>query len=530
MPMNTTLHTFDSITAFAPASRRRRLRPLAAGLLAVGLAGCVSMHGLQPQAQMADPQRLHAQHTLAGVDLTPAAWPQADWWKALGDTQLDALVDEALAGNPSIAAVDARVRIAQAQAGAQDAARQPAVGGKAAYTGIDIPATLAPAPFGGHYVAANLWTLGGSYSPDLWGGHRAAWEAAVDAAHAAQVDAQAARLSLATGVVQTYLQLAHAGALEALAKQALERAEHARALTAQRVKAGLDGQFHLRQADAAVAAAQGMLESVHEQQAQIRAQLAALAGQGPDRGLQLAAPGSLPAAPLTLPDDLPSGLLARRPDVVAARWRVEASARGIAAMKAQFYPNINLSLGLGLGSAKLATLFEAPSHFAQIGPALALPIFDGGRLRSGLAERDADFDAAVAQYDQTVLDAVHQVAAQVIARRSLDERIATAQQALDAADAAWKLAMQRYHGGLASLLDVLTVQQAVLQAQQQLADLQAQRLSADVGLLAALGGGFRADGEWAPPAASPDTALSHAPWGTSPPTGDRKSDDVRTTQ
>ncbi len=495
----------------APKSLRR-VGLLVAGIVTSLLAGCASMAGLQPQAQMGSSQRLHMDRSVAGVQLTPAAWPRSDWWKALGDAQLNALVDEALAGNPSIAAVDARVRIAQAQAGMADAQRKPTVGAKALYSGIAIPETLAPPPFGGHYLAANLWTLGGSYSPDLWGGHRAAWEAAVDQAHAAQVDAQAARLSLSEGVVQTYIGLGHAQALMAIAHQELKRAQTTRQLTAQRVKAGLDGAFALRQADAAVAAAQRGVEAVAEQQAQVRARLAALLGQGPDRGLQLQPAQTLANATLALPTDIPSGLLARRPDVVAARWRVEAAARGIAATKAQFYPNIDLSLALGLASAKLSTLFQAPSRFANLGPSLALPIFDGGRLRAGLSTRDAQFDAAVAQYDQTLVDAVHEVAQQVISMRALDAQIATQQQAVDAAQAAWGLGMQRYRGGLLNLLSVLDVQRSLLHAQQQMTDLRTQRLLAGATLAQALGGGFRAEGELMPPTSAPNQQLAHEPF------------------
>jgi NodT family efflux transporter outer membrane factor (OMF) lipoprotein len=494
------------------SSFRSLIRPLAASVLVALLAGCVSMKGLQPQGSLTAPDRLATRHSLAGVNLTPAAWPQADWWAALGDQQLDGLVQEALSGNPGLDAVDARLRIALAQAGAQDAARRPKVGAQAEYSGIYIPATLAPAPFGGNYLGAHLLTVNGSYSPDLWGGHRAAWEAAVDQAHAAQVDAQAARLTLSTGVVQAYVELSHAAEAEAIAQRELDRSHGTQKLTSQRVKAGLDSDFQLRQTDAAVATAQRGLEAAHEQAALARAALAALVGKGPDRGLDIATPHPLAAMPLQLPSDLPSDLLARRPDIVAARWRVEAAARGIAATKASFYPNVNLSVTAGLASLSLDNLFSLPSRFGQIVPAVSLPIFDGGRLRSGLAERDADYDAAVAQYDQTLVDALHEVAEQVIALHAIDTQIVSQQQAQDAAQSAYNLGMQRFHGGLSALLDVLTVQQALLRSEQQMADLHAQRLAASVKLVQALGGGYQADATTAPPGAAPDTELARRPF------------------
>lgn len=466
--------------------------PFAGTMLSVALlAGCANMHGLQPQHTPKQPNHLASGRSLAGVILTPTAWPRADWWIVLGDPQLDALIAEALAANPTLDVADARVRIAQAKAGAQDAARKPKVDAKAAYSGIRIPGTVAPAPIGGHYIGVEILSLSIGYAPDLWGGKRAAWEAAVDQVHAVQIDAQAARLTLSTNIAQGYAELGYANALEDLAQRELERARATRKLSAQRVKAGIDNALTLRQTEAAVASAQQSVQAAQEQAALTRATLAALAGQGPDRGLQIARPQVLRVGAFALPSDLPSDLLARRPDIVAARWRVEAAERGIDAAKAQFYPSINLSAAVGLASAGLSDLFSLPSRYAQIGPAISLPIFDGGRLRAGLAERNADYDLAVAQYDRTLVDALHEVVEQVITLRVIDAQIATQQQALDAAQSADTLGQQRYRSGVSAYLDVLAVQQPLLRAEQQLTDLNAQRLIASLRLVKALGGGFQ---------------------------------------
>jgi NodT family efflux transporter outer membrane factor (OMF) lipoprotein len=470
------------------------------------LAACANMHGLQPQGAMTQPDQLASRHLLAGVQLTPAAWPQSDWWKALGDPQLDGLIDTALSGNPSLDAADARTRIALAQAGAQDAARKAKVNAQAEYSGIRIPATVAPAPFGGHYLGVELLTLSVGYAPDLWGGKRAAWEATVDQAHAAQVDAQAARLTLSANIAQAWTELAHASESQDLAQRELERARALQRLTAQRVKAGIDSDIQLRQTDAAVAAAQRGVQAAQEQSALLRATLAALVGQGPDRGLQIARPQPLKTSALELPSDLPSELLSRRPDIVAARWRVEAASRGIKAAKAQFYPSINLSAAVGLASMGLSDLFSLPSRYMQLGPAISLPIFDGGRLRAGLAERDANYDLAVAQYNQTLVDALHQVAEQVITLRAIDAQVVTEQQALDAAQSAYDLGMKRYRSGVSAYLDVLAVQQPLLRAELQLTDLHAQRLLASVRLVQALGGGFEPDALPTQSIAQPTTA------------------------
>lgn len=478
-------------------------------LCATLLAGCANMRGLQPQGALTTPDQLASRHSLAGVKLTPAAWPHTDWWTVLGDPQLDGLIDEALAANPTLAAADARVRVALALVVAQDAARKPKVNAQAQYSGIRIPATVAPAPFGGHYLGVDILSLSVGYAPDLWGGKRAAWEAAVDQAHAAEVDAQAARLMLSANIAQTYASLGHAFALEDLAQRELARSRATQKLTAQRVKAGIDNDISLRQTEAAVAVAQSSAQSAQEQTALLRASLAALVGQGPDRGLRITRPQTLAAAALALPPDLPSDLLARRPDIVAARWRVEAAERGIKAAKAQFYPNINLSAAVGLASAGLSTLFELPSRYVQLGPAISLPIFDGGRLRAGLSERDSYYDLAVAQYNQTLVDALHQVVAQVITLRAIDQQIATQQQALEAAQSAYDLGQKRYRSGLSAYLDVLSVQQALLHAQQGLTDLHAQRIVASIQLAQALGGGFHFD-DSRPQSSAPQTFVMPA--------------------
>jgi NodT family efflux transporter outer membrane factor (OMF) lipoprotein len=233
-----------------------------------------------------------------------------------------------------------------------------------------------------------------------------------------------------------------------------------------------------------------------EQQAQapqqqidaLRNALAARAGAGPDRGLAIRRP-ALGTPAIALPSVLPSDLLARRPDVVAARWRVEAAARGIDASKAAFYPSINLAAMVGLAAGNLGDLFGRDALLINGGPALSLPIFDGGRLEQQLRASDADYDLAVAGYDQALLGAIREVADAVQAARALDAQIASTAQARQAAAQAHALVLQRRQAGLATQLDVLTAQKPLLQLDQQLAALRAKRRLAAIDLDQALGGG-----------------------------------------
>ena len=472
----------------------RGLKPvLSAMTVALILAGCASSRGLAPEDRPLDADRLQAQRSLAGAAVSDAAFPTQDWWTALGDAQLDALVAEALQGTPSLDAADARVRQAVAQAGIVDAARKPTLGASAQYSGVQLPETVAPEPLGGSYQGVGLLSLNFHYTFDLWGGEKARWQAAVGQARAAEVDAQAARLTLSSNIARAYVALAQAFAANAVARADHERASRLLDLGRQRVAAGLDNQLQIRNAESAVASAEQQIQASEHEIEETRNALAALLGKGPDRGRDIARPAVLNAPTPQVPSVLPSELLGHRPDVVAARWRVEAAQHGIDASKAAFYPTINLSAMAGLAAGNLGDLFGSDALLLQGGPAISLPIFDGGRLRNQLAQSDADYDLAVASYNQTLVGALREVADALHAARSLDGQIVSATQARDAAQSAWDIATSRYRAGLGTQLDVLAAQRPLLELDRQLTVLRAQRLAASIDLDRALGGGLVLD-------------------------------------
>lgn len=481
-----------------PAHRRAVPAPagLAGALLAGALlastllSGCASTHGLAPATAPADADALAASRVLGGDK--SAAFPDVQWWRAFGDPQLDALVAEALSGAPTLQAADARVRQAQAQAGLADAARKPTLSGSAQYTGIRIPETFVEPPMGGDLKSSPVLMLDFKYAPDLWGGKRAAYEAAVGQARAAEVDARAARVTLAANVATAYIALDQAYAALDVANQERERASQLAELGRQRVEAGIDNRMQMETGRSASAAAAQQATAARQQVDALRNALAALLGKGPDRGLAIERP-RLRAATPGVPDVLPSELLGHRADVVAARWRVEAAGRGIAASKAAFKPSVNLSAIVGLTAPNVGDLFGSKALLAFGGPALSLPIFDGGALRSRLAKSDADYDLAVAGYNESLVGALREVADALQALRSLDAQLADAQRARDAAAAAWDVAASRQRAGIGNRIDMLVAQQPLLRLDQQLAALRAQRLQAAVELDRALGGGLAFD-------------------------------------
>jgi len=194
--------------------------------------------------------------------------------------------------------------------------------------------------------------------------------------------------------------------------------------------------------------------------------------------------------PAGLPANLAADLVGRRPDVTAARWRAEAADRRVAQSKAAFYPNINLIAFIGGQSLHLDQLTRSGSDIGSVGPALSLPIFQGGRLRAGLRGAWADRDAAVAAYDATLTEALHSVADVVASQRALNVRLTESRQALAADEDAFRIARLRYDGALSDYQSVLLAEQAVLAQRRIVADLESRAFTLDVALVRALGGGF----------------------------------------
>ncbi len=469
-----------------------RLHTLVAAVgAALILSGCVTSRGLDPQGTLTDPSTLHAGRSLAKVPVSPAGWPAADWWTGLGDSQLTSLIEEALKDNPDLATASARVRQAQAQAGSADATRSPTLSVGGGVAGAHLPGSLLPDPPGNHFS----WTKYGygnfNWDLDLWGGRRAAFEAAVGSQRAAEVDMRAARIEISTNVARAYVQLGYGFTQLDVAHAELDRTHASQKLTVQRVAAGVDNQMQVKQADSEVASAEREVAVAQRAIDSARSSLSVLLGKGPDRGLDIVRPAALSPAAVAIPANLPADLLGHRADLVAARWRVEAASKDIVSAKARFLPNVTL----GVLAAQLAggseNLFASQARFWQVLPAFSLPIFDGGRLRANLAGKDADYDLAVAQYNTTLVRALNEVQDELSALDSLATQIQAQQRAQDAAQQAYDLSQQRYKAGVGSYLESLVVRQQLLEAEQRTASLKAQQVDTSVQLIQALGGGFR---------------------------------------
>jgi NodT family efflux transporter outer membrane factor (OMF) lipoprotein len=192
-----------------------------------------------------------------------------------------------------------------------------------------------------------------------------------------------------------------------------------------------------------------------------------------------------------MPSNIPAELVGHRPDVVAQRWRVEASGHEIEVAKARFYPNVNLTAFVGLQSLAFSTFNDHSSRILGVSPAISLPIFEGGRLRGNLSAQNAAYDLAVENYNQTVVDALRDIADQLSSLRWLKERMAQQVDAVNTAQAASDLVNLRYGAGLATYLQVLATENATLAQKRQLVTLESRALSLQANLSRALGGGYR---------------------------------------
>lgn len=463
-----------------------------ATLLACAVA--VSLGACHVPAKIDQPS-LRDEAPLAGIDAGQRnAWPSAEWWKAYGDPQLDQLIELALRGAPDLA--QARTRVESAQQNIQVAAAQ-------AGLRIDGSAQVArqrmsehgliPAQFLG-FTWYNQADLGVQvrYDFDWWGKKRYAIESAIDSARAAEAERSAASLAIQSTVADTYFGWLADQSRIALAERLVAARERALRIAALRVKQGVDVPDTESQARAELAGARQQLVALRGSADIRRASLATLVGVA-QAALPPLAPRALPDVTLGLPDGVGTDLMARRPDIAATRWQVEAALRQIDAARAQFFPDVSVSAMAGLSSIDMDKIFSADSRVFALTPALHLPIFEGGALEANHGVSRAQLGAAVAQYNATVATAAREVATQALGARQIAARSVQQDTQVGAAETLLASARARAARGVRDDRESLASEAALVQQQDMAAELRGQALSTDVALIKALGGGYRAE-------------------------------------
>ena len=452
--------------------------------VALLLVACVGPGRMLPSGVRIAPAALGLQ----GDTLTPDLGER--WWQSFADPQLDTLVAKALQDHPSLQAAAARVARAQALMERAEAQRLPQVDARLdishqrfSENGLFPPTVAGKVKDTGNLQASFAWEL------DFFGRNRAAFEGALGAERAAQADRYSARLTLAAGVVRTYIQLAQLLAERAVAERTLAQRTQVLDLIRRRVQAGIDTNVELRQGEGALPDIRLAIEILDEQITLRHHALAALTVQPPDALAMLTPPiATLQRVPL--PAELPADLLGRRPDIDAARLRIEAATSDLQGARADFYPSVNLLAFAGFNAIGLGNLLDFGSRQAGIGPAVRLPLFDAGRLRANYRGKAADLDAAIAAYNGAVVEAVREAADQISSLLSIERQQAEQARAQASVESAYELAVARYKAGLGSYLVVLSAESAVLTQRRASVDLKARTLVAQAELMRALGGGY----------------------------------------
>jgi NodT family efflux transporter outer membrane factor (OMF) lipoprotein len=450
------------------------------------LAGCV----LPPKES---PHPAALSNTRVGLNGAAVEPIQDVWWKSFDDPQLDRLIRLGYADSPTLAEAQARVADALARSQIAQSKLLPAASLDASALYQRAPQNyLTPPPLAGHTFWMSQAGASLSWDLDFFGKQANAVHSAQALGHSAELDLANAKLMLGTAIVQAYVELYRENALADIAERSAAQREDIVAITRRRVAAGVDTQLELRQAE-------GQLPQAHVARDQARAaadlavhQLAALSGQGADAYASIGRPVLNLDAALPVPMALPINLLARRPDVLSARMSVEAADSQRLADRAAFYPDINLKALAGIGAFGLNNLVQWSARGYGAGPLISLPLFDGGRLRAQYQSSEAQLDQAIAGYNDTVLRAVQQTADQLTRIDALARERVEQQQTLEANEAAYKLAEERYRAGLASYLAVLNAETQVLTARQTMVDIIADQTVARVTLLTAIGGSFDA--------------------------------------
>lgn len=471
-----------------PLSRRRFLSLTTVLGASLGLSGCVNL----PTPET------HSLRTIDSVDFETTLgggageWPKKEWWLSLNDPQLNRLIALALKDNPGLKVAEARIQKAVALQNQVNAALYASADLEGSVTASKqsynngFPKAFVPK---GYKDAARI-IITGNYTLDPWGKSKAAVKNTRQLAEAEAIDHQAAKINLAVNVAKAYVELGRLYAETDIILKVREGAAKKLELLKLRRDKGLEAD------DRVILATEDMI-GVNNHLAQLeggmrltRNLLSALCGQGPDFGLTIERPPTRTDLAVTIPESLGLYLLARRPDVAAARLRAEALSEGLTYARADFYPNVNLKVFWGFQSLGLNHLLDSGSDIGGIGPSVSLPLFRAGQLKANYRAYEADYNLAVEAYNATLLAAVQDVADKGASLQTALSTLDGARAKREAARQGFVIAGQRQKAGLINMIEFLTLDVHYLATVLEQIDQESLALQSKLSLIAALGGGF----------------------------------------
>ena len=461
--------------------------------LSLALAGCAS---IPPDTQQLPQQDLATVQLAADLHLASEGWPSARWWRQFQDDQLSQLIDTALSASPSLDVANARIGSALSAFDAQHAQRGPRVdldanANRQRYSGNG----LMPPPIGGNVYNEVTVGVQAHYDLDWWGRHKAQIAASLGEVNARRAEYAMAEQMLAAEIARHYFSMQNGWArMDNL--QALVELQRQLVLDKEkRIANGLGVSDDHLSAQTRLSLLQQQIALLETQVVTEREALRALLGADAS-ALASLRPAQAQALPHALPGKLGMELLARRPDLQAARWRVQASLSNIEAAQAAFYPDIDLGASFGLDAIKLGKLLQSGSRTLFIGPALSLPLFDSGRLQAQLGGARSERNALIADYNQNVFNVVRDVAQAGARVQGVENQLRLQQENLRASEAQLRNAHARMQQGLADRASQLNAEMTVRGQVDLGMQLQNQRQNAEINLNVALGGGYRGSSDF----------------------------------
>lgn len=494
----------------------RTLRTLALASLGCTLAGCaVGPDFVKPKPDVPAQWSATAMDkgTEAAARVTSERAQTVAWWSSFDDPALTSLVQQSAGQNLNVKQAVLRIEEAQAQTAVVAGGLWPSLSANASWSrqrlstntpqgaifGLKFPGL--PPTLVNPYDQYQLG-LGASWTLDLFGTARRSIEAADAQMQAAVEGEHAALLSMVSDVAATYIDLRGAQARRAILQRSIATERDLLQLTRDRRNAGLTSDLDVENAAAAVGTTEAEVPLADREITVDINELSELMARPPEAlRAQLGEARPVPPVPPVVPIGLPSDLARRRPDIREAEANLHAATAEIGVAVSQYFPKLTLTAAGGYQSESLSQLIETASHFASLGPAIELPIFEGGRLRATVRLQRVKAKEAAVAYAQTVLGALHQVEDALAAYSADQLRRASLETAVTASRNARLLASQRYESGVASFIDVLDAERTEEQNDVALADATT-AVSADlVQLYRALGGGWESS-ESAGPKAS----------------------------
>lgn len=466
-------------------------RVVACVFLVTLLAACAGLPPRTPEPMLRDAAPLSVQ----SAESTAGTWPDARWWLRYRDDTLTALIETALAQAPSMSEAAARFDGVQQQLRLAGAARGVHFDASASSQRQRLSdyGMIPPAFLGFNWYDQIDVGVRARYSIDWWGRQRAEIAAAVSQARAAEAERAAAALTLATAVADSYFGWQADQERLGFGRRQVEIAQHQLRVNRERFAAGLERDDVPRRSAAQLAAAEEQLAALEGSAELRRVVLAALLGCAPAELPPLMA-RALPDTPVELPSDIGIDLVARRADIAASRWRVEAAFQTVKAARAEFLPDISLNALAALSSIDYAHLLDLGSRTPALGAAIHLPLFDAGALEARHAGRRAELRAAVAGYDAVLVAAAREVGEQVALRTQIARRLRARREQSGAIEQLAAAARRRVQQGLTDIRAELAAEAAVLEQHAAETDLEAAAVAADIALIQALGGGYESSG------------------------------------